>query len=460
MVGSGSVKRLINRLITKDPNIKIAIIDKDPAGGVCSIRGCVPSKHLIYAGIIIRDIEHAKNHGIKVNIENINYTAIMQKIQKIIKANIRKTEVKFNNTSQVDYFHGVGTFVDRNIIKINNEQVRGDKILLCLGSTTLIPPIVGLDDIEYHTSKTIFLENSLPKLPRSILIVGGGYIAAELGHFYSAMGSDVTIIGRNPQFLPQEEPEVSQLAEKVLSNYLSILINEEVIKAQKTPKKKQLVLKNRHSEQTKIISGEEVIIATGRSSNSSLLNAQVAGVDLDGQGWIRVNDYLETSQKNIYAFGDANGRFLLKHKANYETEIVYRNAFLDKREKVDYHAIPHAVFTYPEIAAVGLRQQEAVAKYGEEGIQIGFALYEDTVYGRAMEVKDFFVKVIVEKTSSHILGAHIIGPYASLLIQEIITLMYTSEKTFSAIKQGMHIHPSLSQVVERAFTNLKTPNEI
>jgi dihydrolipoamide dehydrogenase len=273
------------------------------------------------------------------------------------------------------------------------------------------------------------------------------------------MGSEVTIIGRNPQFLPQEEPEVSKLARKILSKYLTVVTDSEVIEAEENPNGKSLVVKDRSTGETHSYTGDEVIIATGRESNSDLLQPHLSGVKATERGWIIVNDYLETSQKDIYAFGDANGKFLLKHKANYETEIVYKNAFLNQQQKVDYHAIPHAVFTYPEIAGVGLRQKESIEQYGEENILIGSYFYENTRYGQAMESKDFFVKVIVEKSTSKILGAHIIGPYASILIQEIITQMYTENGTFDPILNGMHIHPSLSQVVERAFAQFQPARE-
>lgn len=459
MIGSGSAKRIIDRMININPDIKIAMIDRDVPGGVCLIRGCVPSKRLIYPGIVVRNVEYAKNHGITIKIEDIDYKSIMEKVQREIKTNIQKTESKFNNTPQVDFYHGTGTFIEAYTIKIGEEVIKGEKILLCLGSEPSIPPIKNLDSIQFHTSKTIFLENSLPELPKRILIVGGGYIAAELGHFFSAMGSQVTIIGRNPQFLPQEEPEVSKLAKKILSNFTTIVTNSEVIEAQMSPNGRILVVNNRKTGEINSYVGDEIIIATGRQSTSYLLQPNNSGIQTDKRGWILVNEYLETTQANVYAFGDANGKFLLKHKANYETEVVYKNAILNQHEKINYHAIPHAVFTYPEIAAVGLRQKEAIEKYGEENVLIGFIQYEDTAYGRAMEVKDYFVKVIVEKSTSKILGAHIIGPYASLLIQEIITQMYTKDGSYSPILNGMHIHPSLSQVVERVFARLKPVNQ-
>jgi len=145
--------------------------------------------------------------------------------------------------------------------------------------------------------------------------------------------------------------------------------------------------------------------------------------------------------------------------ANYESLVVYYNAVLNRKMKADYHAIPHAVFTYPEIGSVGLKEKEAIGKYGGDNVLIGLYRYENTAKGEAMGVKEYFVKVIVEKETMKILGAHIIGPYASVLIQEIINLMYTPEQSAEPIINGMHIHPALNEVVERAFRSLTTPEE-
>ena len=137
-----------------------------------------------------------------------------------------------------------------------------------------------------------------------------------------------------------------------------------------------------------------------------------------------MNEYLEASQPNIWAFGDANGKHPFKHKANYEAFIVYNNAILGEKVKADYHAIPHAVFTHPEIAGVGLKEKEAIKTWGEEKVLIGLKRFQDTAKGEAMAVEDYFVKVVVEQRSNRVLGAHIIGPEASILVQELVTLMY------------------------------------
>lgn len=172
------------------------------------------------------------------------------------------------------------------------------------------------------------------------------------------------------------------------------------------------------------------------------------------KGWIVVDEYLQTSQANIWAFGDANGKYPFKHKANYEAVVVYQNAVLGRRVKADYHAVPHAVFSHPEIASVGMKERDAIARYGKENILIGIQRFQDTARGEAMGVEDDFVKVIVESATNRILGGHVIGPQASILIQEIVTLMYTAEQTADPIIQGMHIHPALSEVVQGAFEKL------
>jgi len=217
---------------------------------------------------------------------------------------------------------------------------------------------------------------------------------------------------------------------------------------------KKVVAINREDGKAVEILAEEVLVATGRGPNTDILHPEKAGIKTDKDGWIVVNEYLETSQPNVWALGDADGQYLFKHVANYESQVVYYNAVLKKKVKVDYHAVPHAVFSYPEIASVGLKEKEAVEKYGEDKVLIGIHRYEDTAKGEAMSVKDYFVKVIVEKGTMKILGAHIIGPHASVLIQEIINLMYTHDQSAEPIIRGMHIHPALSEVVQKAFHSL------
>jgi len=328
-------------------------------------------------------------------------------------------------------------------------------IILGMGSAITIPPINGIEKTGYLTSDTVL---KISELPKSIIIVGGGYIAAEYSHFLSSMGATVTIIGRNPQYLSNEDPEVSALALRELRKHVTIYINHEVKEAKTTQNGKKVIIAiNRETKEKLEVTADEILIATGRGPLSNLLHTEKGGIKTDQKGWIIVNEYLETSQPNIWALGDANGKYPFKHVANHEAAIVYYNAVLKQKVKVDYHAVPHAVFTHPEIASVGLGENDALDKYGADKILIGFYRYEDTAKGEAMDAKDYFVKVIVDKGTMKILGAHIIGPYASILIHEIIPLMYTKEQNAKPILDSMHIHPALSEVVERALRSLMPP---
>ncbi|HJR47434.1 MAG TPA: dihydrolipoyl dehydrogenase [Nitrososphaeraceae archaeon] len=499
-IGTGSAMHIVDAMLQRNPNLQVAVIDKDEPGGICLTRGCIPSKLLLYPAEMIRTIEKANEFGIDVQLHKIDFNKIMERMRHHINEEIDMIRNGLTESKNIDYYHDAAEFIEPYTLKLggsnNNVTIRAKMIFLCTGSKPIIPPIKGLEDITYHTSDTIL---AMDRLPKNIAIVGGGYIGAEYGHFFSSMGSHITIVGRNKRFLPYEEAEISELAKRKIGKYMTIITNSEVIEVissnatvdnveadanatsskessyekkyeQKGSKKKKLVIaRDMTSGERTTITAEEVLIAAGRGPNTDILHPERAGIKTDENGWIVVNEYLETSQPNVWAFGDANGVYPFKHKANYEAELVYYNAVLGKKEeekkknnkvKKDYHAVPHAVFTYPEVAAVGLGEGEALTKYGENKILLGIARYEDTAKGIAMGIKDCFVKVIVKADDLEIIGAHIIGPHASVLIQEIINIMYTQhERTMKPILSAMHIHPSLSEVIQRSVSSLMPPQQ-
>ena len=454
-IGTGSAMTIVEAMIQHDPKIKVAVIDKDEPGGICLTRGCIPSKLLLYPAELVRTVEKARTFGIDSEIKKIDFRKVMERMRNIVHGDINNIRQGLSQSKHVDYYPEVAEFVDPYTLKVGKETITAKMIILGTGSKPSIPPIKGIEKTGYLTSDTII---KISELPKSIIIVGGGYIATEYSHFLSSMGAQVTVIGRNLQFIPEEEPEISALAKRELGKHVNIYTNHEVQEAKVTSEgKKRLVAVNRETGKKLEVTADEILIATGRAPLSDTLHPEKGGIKTDSHGWIIVNEYLETSQPNVWALGDANGKYPFKHVANYEATIVHHNAVLKDNVKADYHAVPHAVFTYPEIASVGLGEKEAVEKYGEDKLLIGFYRYEDTAKGEAMDVKDYFVKVIVERGTMKILGAHIIGPYASVLIHEIIPLMYTREQSAKPILDGMHIHPALSEVVDRAFRSLMPP---
>ncbi|MEM3685408.1 MAG: dihydrolipoyl dehydrogenase [Conexivisphaerales archaeon] len=459
IVGSGTAMNLVNPLIRQNPAIKIAVIDKDEPGGICLTRGCIPSKIMLYPAELIRSIERADELGLELQIRSVSYNKIMNRMRSLIDEEINSISEGLSNAENIDYYHSVAEFISPYTMKVNGKVIKGKMIFLTTGSRAKIPNIKGLEKTHYYTSDSI-IRMEMKNLPKSLAIIGGGYIAAEFGHFFSAMGSSVTILGKNSQFLPDEEPEVSALAKKELGRYMTIYTGYQVEEVEQLPSGiKRIKAVSTVSKGTLYVEAEELLLAAGRAPNNDILKPEKGGIELTKEGWIKVNEYFETSQPNVWAFGDADGRYLFKHVANYESEVVFYNALLKRKVKVDYHAIPHAVFTYPEIASVGMKEKVASDHYGSDNILIGFYRYEDTAKGEAMNVKDYFVKVIIKRDTMQILGAHIIGPYASILIQEIINLMYTQDRSIFPMQDAIHIHPSLSEVVQRAFGNLMNPSE-
>ncbi|WP_370575629.1 dihydrolipoyl dehydrogenase [Methanomethylovorans sp.] len=448
IVGTGSGMNYIGSIMDANPEMNVAVIDKDEPGGICLTRGCIPSKILLYPAELVNDIHKAQHFGIDVQIKSIDFSKIMERMRSKISSDIQSIEDNLQANPRIDYYKATAEFIEPYTLKAGEEILKGKMIFLCTGSRPAIPSVKGLDDVGYLTSDDVL---HISELPKSLTIIGGGYIAAEYGHFFSAMGSKVTIIGRNPHFLPQAEPEISVLAKRMMSERMEIITNHEVLEVKQIPEGKQVLLKHRETGEEMQIVSSDILVATGRESNSDLLKPEKAGIEIDKLGWIKVDEHLESSQKNIWVIGDATGKHLFKHVANHESTIVYYNAVLGRKATVDFHAVPGAVFSEPEIASVGMSEKEAVAQYEEDNIVIAFYRFQDTGKGLAMDLEDEFVKVILETETDKVLGAHIIGPHASILIHEIIPVMYTSDQSAAPIMYSMDIHPSLSEVIKRAF---------
>ncbi len=450
---------IVGAMIQENPEIKIAVIDKDEPGGICLTRGCIPSKIMLYPAELVRTLDEAEELGVDVEVKRVSYERIMKRMRALIDRDIDSIRDGLSGSQNIDYYHETAEFVAPYKLAVGGRVIGGKLFFLATGSRPVIPHIAGLDSTPYYTSDSI-IRMEMKKLPASMVIIGGGYIAAEFGHFFSALGSNVTILGRNAQFLPEEEPEVSALAKKVMGRHMTIVTGHEVSKvAGKAGALKRVTAMDRSSGKTQVFEAEEIIVATGRGPVNDILHPERGGVRTTKDGWIEVNDYLETSQPNVWALGDADGKYLFRHVANYESEIVYYNAVLKRKVKVDYRAIPRAVFAYPEVASVGMREKEAVHTHGKENVLIGFYRYEDTAKGEAMAVHDYFVKVIVDSRTQEILGAHIVGPHASVLIHEIIVAMYAPTRSSRIVDQAIHIHPALSEVVQRAFGGLMGVDE-
>ena len=447
VIGSVSGMNVASNAVAS--GLKTAVVEFGPMGGTCVNRGCIPSKMLIYPADVVTTIRESEKLGVDATIKSIDFKKIMRRMHEIVTEDTQKQAKAVEATPNMTWFKQVGEFVSDYTMKVGNSTIKAERIFIVSGAKPGIPPIKGIENVNYLTSDTVLL---LETPPKTMIIIGGGYIAAEYGHFFSSIGTNVTIVQRGSRLLPEEEPEISDLLKEEMKKRIEIFTNYEAVEAKEKGNVKTVIARNRDNGTFKEFSAEALLIAAGRVPNSDILKPEKTGVELDERGYVKVNEYLETGKKNIFAFGDAIGKQMFKHVANYEAEVAWHNATHDHKVKMDYSAAPHAVFTHPQIASVGLK--EAEAKQQGYKILVGKAFYKDTAMGLAMGEPEGFVKVVVDQNTGKILGAHIIGPFASILIQEIINVMVSESKNFLPIIRGMHIHPAMSEVVQRAFGNL------
>ena len=451
VIGSGAGMNVAGNAVAH--GMKVAVIDNGPLGGTCLNRGCIPSKVMLYPADVIRMAEEAKAIGVHVKIAKVDFDLIMKRVWKIVLDDRHEMEHGVAHTKELEFFNMDGSFVSDYTMQVGKERITAATIIIASGARPLIPPIEGLEKVGYLTSATLF---DIKERPESLVIVGGGYIAAEFAHFFSAIGTQVTIVGRNPLLLPQEEPEISELLKEKVSRYCQVHTGYEAVRAEIRNGLKTVIATNRSDGQPYEFSGQEILVAAGRRSNSDILKPEKTGIETDEGGWIKTDPFLRTTKEGIWALGDARGKHMFRHTANYESDVVWRNAFTEHQHPVDEHAVPHAVFTHPQVASVGMTEEQAKKSHD---ILVGIKEYYDVAKGYAMDEEDGFVKVIVEGETGRILGAHVIGPHAAILVQQLVYVMNTEEQDFFPLARAQTIHPALSEVVVGAFGNLRPVGE-
>jgi dihydrolipoamide dehydrogenase len=458
VVGSGAGMIIVSRGVRA--GMKVALVDHGPMGGTCLNNGCIPSKVLIYPADVIRTLEAARAVGVEAKIEKIDFDLIMKRMHSIVDEGRRGMERSAEGAENLDWYRGWGEFVGDLEIKVDEETITAPKIFIASGARALVPPIPGLVEAGFLDNVSVM---KLDRPPKSLTILGGGYIGCEYGHFFSAMGTEVTIISRSPRLLSNEDPEISGVVERNLGEHVRLRTGHEAVRVELKGGEKVVSARDLESGEVKEFPAEEVMVALGRRSNADLLKPERTGVEVDRHGWIVVDDYLETTRPGVWAFGDAIGKDMFRHAANREARTAWNNAFgeegkKDKEKvKVDRHAVPHAVFTCPQVGAVGMTEMEA--KAAGYRVLVGRAEYTDVAKGYAMAEEESLVKVVVNRNGGRILGCQIVGTDAADLAQQVVYLMNAGYQDYGPIARSMVIHPALSEVVARAFANLMPPKE-
>jgi len=439
IIGTGSG----NTIITPEfDGLEIAIIEKGTFGGACLNRGCIPSKMLIYTADVLTEIAESKRLGISTEIPTINWTEIQSRIFGRIDPIANGGEEYRKTLPNVTVYKGEASFDTNHTIRVNGEIIYGDQIVVATGASPVVPAIAGLDSIDFHTSDSIM---RIEELPKHLAIVGGGYIAAELAHVFSAFGSQVTMIVRGNSLLSQEDTSIQARFAETFSKRVNIRFRSRIKEVRGTG---EVIVCEIEDTERSTLEVDALLIATGRIPDLEILNIKATDIETE-DGYIITDDFMRTSVSHIWALGDVTNPNQLKHVANAEAKIVSHNIVNSNLKKIDLDPIPHAIFSSPQIASVGHTQQFL------DRNKVDYVMvteeFSNVAYGWAMEDTTGFCKIIADPSSGRLLGAHIIGPQASILIHQLIQGMKFNQ-TISDLAQGfLYVHPALSEVVENAL---------
>ena len=447
VIGTGSGNTIVTK---KFADWRVAILEENLFGGTCLNVGCIPTKMFVYPADLARMAQNAPELGVETSYDGARWREIRDRVFGRVDPMAVSGKAYRQRLPNIDVYDGHSTFLDDHTLDTGlGSQITADQIVIAAGSRVNVAPVPGLDDVEFHTSDTVM---RLEELPPRMAIVGGGYVAAEFAHVFSALGTEVTQVQRGPKLLRDQDEAISSRFTELAARQWEVRLDTVPTRASRGDSGIVLSLSDGTDLETDVL-----LMATGRVSNADRLGLERTSVAFDGD-LIKVDEFQRTTAEGVWALGDVSNQHQLKHVANLEAHIIQHNLLHpDDLTACDHRFVPSAVFTSPQIANVGLTSQGA----REQGIEHVVAIqnYADVAYGWAMGALpgnegDHFVKLLADPTARTVLGAHVIGPQASLLIQPLVQAMSLGT-TVQEMAYGQYwIHPALAEVVENALLKL------
>lgn len=449
IVGTGSGNSIL------DPRFadwKTAIVEKGVFGGTCLNVGCIPTKMFVHTADLAATPSLTSRFGVDEELLGVRWRDVRDRIfGRIdpIAAGGREYRMGHQDNANVTVYEGEGRFTGHKELTItlpgDSETITAEMFVLAAGGRPVIPGIAGLEEAGYHTSDTIM---RLDELPRRLVIIGSGFIAAEFAHVFASFGVEVTLVARSGALLRHEDGDISARFTELARQRFDVRLNHHTVRARR--RASGVVLEFQEGE---AVEADEVLIATGRRPNSDLLDVAATGISTVDSGHVVVDDFQETNVPGIYALGDLSSPHELKHVANHEARVVQHNLLHPgERIQADHRFVPHAVFGSPQIASVGLTEEAA----RERGVAYVTSKqdYAGIAYGWAMEDTSGFAKLLADPATGQLLGAHIIGPQAPTVIQPLIQAMSFGIDARSMARGQYWIHPAMPELVENALLNL------
>lgn len=454
VIGSGSGNSIVDE---RFEGLSVALIDDgDPFGGTCLNAGCIPSKMFAHTSEVADSIRGSGRYGLHASAPTVDWPAIRDRIfgriDPISLAGLGWRE----SQPSVAVMRGTAQFTGVRELEVSfpdgtSETLSADRIVLAAGSRPKIPDFPGIDAPELegkvHTSDTIM---RLERLPATMIILGGGFVAVEFAHIFSSLGVAVTLINRSAYLLRHADAELARALTDELSKRVVVRLNQTVAEVDGAGRGVSVYTTDLNDIEYGY-DAEVLLVATGRTPNSDRLNLSATGVEVDDDGYVVVDAHQRTTADGIFALGDISNPTMLKHAANADARVVQHNLLHpDDLTSADHDGIPYAVFCDPQLASVGVTEQELRAS--RTPYLVGVQRYADVAYGWAMEDLGVHVaKVLVDPDTLQLLGCHILGPHASTLIQPAIQARATGLDARTMARGQYWIHPALSEVLENAL---------
>jgi mycothione reductase len=450
VIGSGSG----NSLITPAwDDRRVALVESGTFGGTCLNVGCIPTKMFVYAAEVARSVRDAGRFGVDAHIDRVRWGDIRDRIFGRIDPLSADDEARKQASDNVSVFRGVASFDGPRSIAVDTaagvERFTGRQIVIAAGSRPVIPDVIADAGVAFHTSNSIM---RIEELPASMVILGGGYVAAEFAHVFASLGVRVRIVTRGSGLLTVQDREIGRRFTALAQAKWDVHLDATVTAAHERGEGVELTLAD-----GTVVGGGLLLVATGRKPNSDRLALPRAGVEIRRDGRILVDEFGRTTADEVWALGDVSSPFQLKHVANAEARAVGHNLLAARTpagtlQPMPHRFVPSAVFTDPQIATVGATEQVLQAS-GRRYVSATQS-YGDTAFGWAMEDRDSICRLHADPDTGLLLGAHLMGDQAATLIQPLIQAM-TLGQTVKDMARGQYwIHPALTEVVENALLKL------
>ena len=437
-------------------DLSIGIVERSTFGGTCLNRGCIPSKMLVMPANRVVEAQEAAALGVHFEPPRVDWPSIRDRTFGRIDPIAQGGEEYRRGQANTTVFTGDARFTGERAVRVtapdgSTTDVTAEKIVLAAGASPVVPDLPGLAGTPFHTSDTIMRVDAVPK---HMVVIGGGFIAAEMGHVFGSLGCDVTVVHRGPRMLRHEDPDVSERFTREFGRRSRLHLSTEVVGVEHSGGEFRLQLSpapGHHGPDCPTdVTGDALLVTTGRRPNGAELDVEVAGVKLDEDGYVITDDTLLTTAPNVWALGDIRNPLQLKHLANREAKVVSHNVIHPNDPlHLDERVVPHAVFSHPEVASVGETETELQER--RQPYKVGRRAYGDTAYGWSLEDRSGFAKVLVCAETGLILGGHVIGPQAATLMQQFAQAMTFGLTAERVAKDQIWAHPGLAEVLENAL---------